>query len=73
MLNNNSKNKILAVGKSAAKKAKPMNVLKYVDTVKHLYDDAPPPKPKPNSNIIDLHPYLTDEWWNIKPEPEDEA
>jgi hypothetical protein len=32
-----------------------------------------PPKPKPNSNIIDLHPYLTDEWWNIKPEPEDEA
>ena len=44
MLNNNSKNKILAAGKSAAKKAKPMNVLKYVDTVKHLYDDAPPPK-----------------------------
>jgi hypothetical protein len=39
--------------------------------LKHI--DYKPPRPKPNSNIIDLHPYLTDEWWNIKPEPEDEA
>ena len=30
-----------------------------------------PPKPNPNSNVIDLHPYLADEYWNIKPEEEE--
>ena len=30
-----------------------------------------PPKPNSNSNVIDLHPHLTDEWWNIKPGKEE--
>ena len=29
-----------------------------------------PVKPRPDSNIYDLP--ITDEWWNIKPEPEEE-
>ena len=33
---------------------------------------AKKPKPKPNGNVIDLHPYLNDEWWNIEtPKPND--
>ena len=32
-----------------------------------------PPKESTDSNIIDLHPYLTDKWWLIKPaKPEEE-
>ena len=34
------------------------------------------PRPKPtyiNGNVIDLHPYLTDEWWNIPTETNTET
>ena len=32
-----------------------------------------PPKESTDSNFIDLHPYLTDKWWLIKPaKPEEE-
>jgi|TARA_B100001971_G_scaffold197368_1_gene205981 hypothetical protein len=34
------------------------------------------PRPKPtyiNGNVIDLHPYLTDEFWKIKTETDDET
>mgnify|MGYP005817613393 CR=1 FL=1 len=41
MKNQNDKTKITP---GQEKKSKPMNVLKYLDTVSNLYDDGPPPK-----------------------------
>ena len=41
MKNQNDKTKITP---GQEKKSKPMNVLKYIDTVSNLYDDGPPPK-----------------------------